>query len=732
MFKTDKKSENNISQRNVFVILIAALSVFQLVSCSKEKQLSHNQNLIVKFNNQSFSERLYDSKKSLEYADSALFLLYRDSTDLIENDPDFYYDNLSRALNSKAYENFLLSNFEEAKKNIEEIYSIEKSYPNEKIEQTISKITEAKMLMRLRISWDAEELLKSGNVHKHCDDTLCRWAQGQFYITKLFLNCFYRDGKYQYFELKKTLSEIEKYDVFQRLMVDETQTYSLYYALMESYRILSKVSEFYQNEEEKNVLYLKKSISYLKNSFELMADNERVSKYDLANNFQTLAGLVNETEKSLDSTDIKDDINQILLIINDNKEKFGVCFDIDKGNIDFDLGMKMLLKADSLFMEIENPYQIIASKSMVADFYIFNGDNDEARPYLLHALNFMDSIDKAERKDMPSRFKFRNTTSKMAERVYNGLIKTQASEDSEVLLKWFSLYQSETHKAFEKEKYDFNYMEIRNVEKENKEKMIYLIILLLLLFVISAILLVFFNYANRNNKLLKKQKELDLERIANVETCLSIFRHDMSPFITFLQRDNLPEEIRRDALNKLIITLKNTMKWINLSTPNGLPFKKIDFVINDVFEAVSKGITEPNEGVKLVFSHAPCTVCGDKILIEILLRNLINNALQHTTEGYVRVYAEKYEKNDDFVEITVEDTGCGIPPEQIDELFRSDKFIESENSAVTGHHGFGLMLCAYIIKKHDDETKRGCKIWVESEVGKGTKIHFIIEKKEEK
>ena len=70
--------------------------------------------------------------------------------------------------------------------------------------------------------------------------------------------------------------------------------------------------------------------------------------------------------------------------------------------------------------------------------------------------------------------------------------------------------------------------------------------------------------------------------------------------------------------------------------------------------------------------------------------------------------------------------------EQIDELFRSDKFIESENSAVTGHHGFGLMLCAYIIKKHDDETKRGCKIWVESEVGKGTKIHFIIEKKEEK
>jgi len=461
-----------------------------------------------------------------------------------------------------------------------------------------------------------------------------------------------------------------------------------------------------------------------------MAENERVSKYDLANNFQTLAGIINDIEKGTDIKYIEEDLKHIMLIINENKEKFGIDYEVTNEFLDYDLKMNILLHADRLFYEIENPYQIIASKSMIADFYIMNGNGEKARPYLLYALDFMDSIDMAERLDMPARYKFRNTTSKMAERVYNGLIKTQASQDSKVFLKWFSLYQSETHKAFEKEKYDFNYMEIRNIEKENNRKLIYLMLILILLFVISAILFVFFNYAHRKNKLLKKQKELDLERIANVETCLSIFRHDMSPFITFLQRDNLPEEIRRDALNKLIVTLKNTMKWINLSTPNGLPFKKTNFVISDVFEAVTKGITEPNENVKLFFSPAPCCVCGDKILIEILLRNLINNALQHTTEGYVRVYAEKYENNEDFVKITVEDTGCGIPKEQLDELFRSDKFIESENSAVTGHHGFGLMLCAYIIKKHDDETKRGCKIWVESEVGKGTKIHFIIEKKE--
>jgi len=109
-----------------------------------------------------------------------------------------------------------------------------------------------------------------------------------------------------------------------------------------------------------------------------------------------------------------------------------------------------------------------------------------------------------------------------------------------------------------------------------------------------------------------------------------------------------------------------------------------------------------------------------------MLRNLINNALRYTTEGYVKVSAKRYEKDDKFIQITVEDTGCGISKERLDELFRSDKLIENEDNNSIGHHGFGLILCTYIIKKHDDETRRGCKIWVESEVNKGTKIHFIL------
>ena len=705
-------------------ILLVLISIL-FISCIHKDVLSDYQKNIKNLNNQAFNERLYDSKMSLHYADSALKLLYHDSVNLMENYHDFYYNNLARSLNSMAYENFLLSDFEKAIENINKVYAIKESYPNKSVENSIAQIINAKMMMRLRASWEADELLQQTEYKRENDNLLSRWAKSQYYVTKLFLNCFYRDGKYQYNELIKTLNEIEQYNVNQQLMVDETQAYTLYYALTESCQILAKISNFYQSEEGKNVFYFKKSIGYLKKSLELMDDNQRVSNYDLANNLQTLAGIINDKTKNRDYDQIEGELNSIMLIIKNNTEKFGVRYPINIGVYDSDLMMNILLQADSLFMNIQNPYQIIASKSMVSDFYIRDGKLAEARPYLVFAKSFMDSINEYEDPELPAAYKFKNTTSKMAERIYIGLIKTKASDDPEVLTNWFSMYQSESFKAFEKEKYDFNYMELRSVNHENKKKMTYLSLSILFIFIAFATIYVFFSYTRRNNRLLKKQKEIDLERIANVETCLSIFRHDMSPYIMFLQRDNIPDEIKRDALQKLIVTLNNTMRWINISTPNGLPFKKTTFVLNDAFESVAKGITNPNS-VKLIFTDAPCSVWGDKNLVEIMLRNLINNALRYTTKGYVKVSAKKYEKDKNFVQITVEDTGCGITKERVDELFRSDKLIENEDSNSTGHHGFGLMLCAYIIKKHDDETRRGCKIWVESEVGKGTKIHFIL------
>ena len=62
----------------------------------------------------------------------------------------------------------------------------------------------------------------------------------------------------------------------------------------------------------------------------------------------------------------------------------------------------------------------------------------------------------------------------------------------------------------------------------------------------------------------------------------------------------------------------------------------------------------------------------------------------------------------------VTDTGVGISPENLERLFRIDQQVRSTGTANEKGTGLGLILCKELIDKH------GGKIWVESEVGKGS------------
>ena len=133
--------------------------------------------------------------------------------------------------------------------------------------------------------------------------------------------------------------------------------------------------------------------------------------------------------------------------------------------------------------------------------------------------------------------------------------------------------------------------------------------------------------------------------------------------------------------------------------------------------------------VEMTFHSTSLVAVGDSQLLEIMLRNLVNNALQHTEHGSVSVEAKPYSEDKRFVHITLSDSGSGMTEGQLETLFRSDKKIKVTPEAGYGS-GFGLMLCRYIIKLHDDNTIRGCRIWAESELGKGSVFHFIINSKQ--
>ena len=105
--------------------------------------------------------------------------------------------------------------------------------------------------------------------------------------------------------------------------------------------------------------------------------------------------------------------------------------------------------------------------------------------------------------------------------------------------------------------------------------------------------------------------------------------------------------------------------------------------------------------------------------LELILINLLSNAIKFTPNGgSIRVYADT---NGTDVQLSVEDTGVGIPPSEFEKIF--DRFYQVEDSLNRHHEGIGLGLA--IVKGIIERC--GGKIWVEkSEVGKGTTFTFTV------
>jgi len=129
-----------------------------------------------------------------------------------------------------------------------------------------------------------------------------------------------------------------------------------------------------------------------------------------------------------------------------------------------------------------------------------------------------------------------------------------------------------------------------------------------------------------------------------------------------------------------------------------------------------------DKGLKLkteLPEHMP-KVYGSAPRLQQVMTNLVNNAINYTSEGGITIRAT--ERNSD-VQVEVMDTGHGIPPEDITKIF--DDFFRASNVAAKGT-GLGLSITRRIIESH------GGKIWVEcpcSETSTGSTFSFTLPKK---
>jgi signal transduction histidine kinase len=117
------------------------------------------------------------------------------------------------------------------------------------------------------------------------------------------------------------------------------------------------------------------------------------------------------------------------------------------------------------------------------------------------------------------------------------------------------------------------------------------------------------------------------------------------------------------------------------------------------------------------------TIYADSSMIETVLRNLISNAIKFTPiDGEVTIDAVN--SSDDYVIVSVSDTGIGIDKDKLESLFK-DSF-NTSTLGTDGEKGTGLGLSL----SKDFIEKNGGEIWAESEIEKGTAFFFSIPIKE--
>lgn len=147
----------------------------------------------------------------------------------------------------------------------------------------------------------------------------------------------------------------------------------------------------------------------------------------------------------------------------------------------------------------------------------------------------------------------------------------------------------------------------------------------------------------------------------------------------------------------------------------------LDSVINDVVRLYKVQADEKKIVLESELSPDLPDVYADPDRTAQVLNNLVNNAIKFTPEsGMVKVNAASKDKNS--VEVTVSDTGMGIPEDQFNTVFNKFEQVKVTSRKIKGPKGTGLGLS---IVKGIVESQGG-KIWVESEVEKGSAFHFTL------
>lgn len=169
-----------------------------------------------------------------------------------------------------------------------------------------------------------------------------------------------------------------------------------------------------------------------------------------------------------------------------------------------------------------------------------------------------------------------------------------------------------------------------------------------------------------------------------------------------------------DGAERLQNMINGLLAYSRVET-KGKPIQKTDCetVIKETLSNLKVAIEE--SGAKITYDSLPTLMADSSQLVQVF-QNLISNAIKFRSNETPRIHISAKLRENEWL-FCVQDNGIGIDPKYNDRLFIVFKRLHGREYPGTG---IGLAVCKRIVERH------GGKIWVESQIGKGSSFYFTI------
>lgn len=226
----------------------------------------------------------------------------------------------------------------------------------------------------------------------------------------------------------------------------------------------------------------------------------------------------------------------------------------------------------------------------------------------------------------------------------------------------------------------------------------------------------------QNMELLEAEAERKQQLIDNLAHEMNTPLTGIQGFAQYLQLADVGEEERQECLT-FILHETNRLKHISEVLLNMAKAKREEldckyFSVEEMAERVNRAVQYQGDqkGVAVRMNCEPLHYFGNEVLLESVLRNLVENAIQASGEGDTVRVELAAQKEEGVLRVLVQDQGCGLPKEAQERIFEPFYRVDKSRSRAHGGAGLGLAFCRTIVERH------GGRIWAETEEGSGTKM----------